>query len=43
MFLKSFLSTNICLTLVTFQKIQSFFDKANKKVIGKIKDVSEGK
>ena len=41
--MKSFLSTNICLTLVTFQKIQSFFDKANKKVIGKIKDVSEGK
>ena len=43
MFMKSFLSTNICLTLVTFQKIQSFFDKVNKKVIGKIKDVSEGK
>ena len=32
-----------CLTLVTFQKIQSFFDESNKKVIGEMKDVSEGK
>ena len=41
--MKNFLSTNICLTLVTIQKIQSFLDEANKKVIGKMKDESEGK
>ena len=33
-FTKNFLSTNICLT---------FFDESNKKVIGKMKDMSEGK
>ena len=31
------------MTLVTIQRIQSFFDEANKKVIGKMKDKSEGK
>ena len=33
-FTKNFLSTNICLT---------FLDESNKKVIGKMKDMSEGK
>ena len=36
MFMKNFLSTNICLTLVTI-------GKTNKKVIGKMKDEPEGK
>ena len=39
MFMKSFLSTSICSILVT---IQIFFDETNKKVIGKMKDESEG-
>ena len=39
----NFLSTNICLTLVTIHKIQSLFDSINKKVIGKMKDKKEGK
>ena len=38
MFMKDFLSRKICLTLVFIQKIQSFFDETNKKVIGKMKD-----
>ena len=39
MFMKNFLSINICLTLVTFQRILSkFFDDVNKKVIGKVKE-----
>ena len=42
MFMKNFLNTNMCLTLVTFQKIQ-FFYESNKKVRGKMKDESEGK
>ena len=42
MFMKNFLSTNICLTLVTIRKIQISFDQANKKVIGKMEDQSEG-
>ena len=33
--MKTFLSGKICLTLVIIQK---FFDKTNKKVIGKMKD-----
>ena len=43
--MKNVLSTDICLPLVTFQKIlcQKFFDEANKTVIGKMKDVSEAK
>ena len=41
--MKNFLSTNTCLILVTIQRIQSFFDETNKKVIGKMKDESEGK
>ena len=41
--MKIFLSTNICLILVTIQKIQIFFDETNKKVTGKMKDESEGK
>ena len=32
------LSTNICLTLVTIQKLQSFLTRQRKKVIGKMKD-----
>ena len=38
MFMKNFLIGKICLTLVITQKIQSFFDETNKKVIGKMKD-----
>ena len=38
MFMKTFLNGKICLTLIIIQKIQSFFDDANKKVIGKMKD-----
>ena len=38
--MKKFLNTSTCLILVT---IQSFFDQANKKVIAKMKDESEGK
>ena len=40
--MKNFLSTNTCLILAIFQKTK-FFDLANKKVIGKMKDMSEGK
>ena len=40
---EEFLSTNICLTLVTIQKIQKFVDETNKEIICKMKDVSEGK
>ena len=36
--MKIFLNGKICLTLVIIQKIQKFFDNANKKVIGKMKD-----
>ena len=42
MFMKKFLSVKICLILVTIQKIQSFFNETNKKVIGKMKDESSG-
>ena len=38
---QEFLSTNIFLNLVTIQKIQSFFDPTNEKVIGKLKDEKE--
>ena len=41
MFVNDFLSTNICLILVTIQKIQSFLVRLIKKVIGKMKDESE--
>ena len=34
----SFLNGKICLILATIQKIQSFFNDANKKVIGKLKN-----
>ena len=37
----NFLSTNICLTLVTIRS--NLFDQTNKKVIGKMKDESEAK
>ena len=40
---EEFLSTNICLTLVTIQKIQKFVDETNKEIICKMKDVPEGK
>ena len=40
--MKKFLSVKICLILVTIQKIQSFFNETNKKVIGKMKDESSG-
>ena len=43
MFIKNFLNTNTCLVSVTIQKIQKFFAHSNKKVIGKMKDVSEAK
>ena len=38
MFMKNFLSGKICLISVIIQKIQKFFDEANKKVMGKVKD-----
>ena len=38
MIMKNVLNGKICLTLVIIQKIPSFFDKSNKKVIGKMKD-----
>ena len=43
MFMKSFIKIKICLILVYIHKIQSFFDSANRKVIGKIKDKFIGK
>ena len=43
MFMKNFLSTNICLISVTIQNIQSFLMRLIKKVISKMKDESEGK
>ena len=41
-FMKNFLSTNICLTLATIQKVQSFLFRLIKRVIGKMEDESEG-
>ena len=41
--MKSFIKIEICLILVYIHKIQSFFDSANRKVIGKIKDEFIGK
>ena len=41
--MKNVLGTNTCLILVTIPKHSTFFAPTNKKVIGKIKDVSEGK
>ena len=41
--MKNFFNTSICLIPVTIQKIQSFFDQTDQKVIDKMKDVSEGK
>ena len=41
-FMKSFLSTNICLVSVTIQKIQKFLMRLIK-VIGKIKDESDSR
>ena len=41
--MKNFLSTSMCLTLVIIRKIQSFLMKPIKKVIGKMKEESEGK
>ena len=38
MFMMNFSSTNIFLTLATFQKIPFFFDETNKSVIGKMKE-----
>ena len=41
-YIKNFLSTNICFILATFQKIQSFLMRQIKKVIGKMKDEFDG-
>ena len=41
--MKNILSTSACLILVTIQKVRRFFDQANKKLIDKMEDVSEGK
>ena len=43
MFMKNFLSIDICLTLVTIQKIQILFNQANKKNYSKIIDESKEK
>ena len=40
--MKNFLSTNICLTF-NYLKDSKFLNETNKKVIGKMKDESEGK
>ena len=40
--MKNFLSTNICI-ISNYPENSNFFDQANKKVIGKMKDESEGK
>ena len=37
MFMKKFLSTNICLTLAIFKKDSKFHDNQNEMVIGKMK------
>ena len=42
MFMKSFLSGKIYLTIVIIQKIQKIFEETNKKVIGKMKDEFDG-
>ena len=41
--MKNFLSTNICFDFSSYPEDSKFFDPANKKVIGKMKDESEGK
>ena len=43
MFMKNFLSTNILFNFSNYPKDSKFFDETNKKVIGKMKDESEGK
>ena len=43
MFMKNFLRANIYLTLVISKGFKLFFDETNKKVIGEMKDESEGK
>ena len=41
--MKNFLSTNICFDFISYPENSKFFDPTNKKVIGKMKDESEGK
>ena len=41
--MKNSLSTNICFDFSSYPEDSKFFDPANKKVIGKMKDESEGK
>ena len=41
--MKNFLRANIYLTLVISKGFKLFFDETNKKVIGEMKDESEGK
>ena len=43
MFMKNFLSTNILFNFSNYPKDSKFFDETNKKVIGKMKDESDGK
>ena len=43
MFMKTFISTNICLVLAIIHSKSKFFDPTNKKVIGKIKNEFGGK
>ena len=43
MFMKNFLSTNILFNFSNYPKDSNFFDETNKKVIGKMKDESDGK
>ena len=41
--MNNFLRANIYLTLVISKGFKLFFDETNKKVIGEMKDESEGK
>ena len=41
--MKIFMKINICLILVTTQKIKNFYDPSSMNEIGKMKDESKGK
>ena len=43
MFMKNFLSGKICFDFSNYSKDSKFFNETNKKVIGKMRDESEGK
>ena len=43
MFMKNFLGGKICFDFSNYSKDSKFFNETNKKVIGKMRDESEGK